>query len=87
MQDVFVAFKAQICSEIADIVADMKARHIDNRHEGVRHANSVKKHLKIETLNLIEASYDDLIAFKKHLKARCEDGQEKASTQCDTDNS
>lgn len=71
MHDVFVAFKAELCSEIADIVADMKARHIDNRHEGVRHANSMRLHL--HTTELMEASYDDLIEFRDHVKARCED--------------
>lgn len=78
MDDVFVAFKAQLASEIADIVADMKVRHIDNRHEGVRHANSMRLHL--HTTELMNATYDDLIAFRKHLKARYINEQEETST-------
>lgn len=81
MNDVFPAMKAQLCNEIADLVAEMRRLHIDNRHEGVRHANSVKHHLHIDTLKLTDASYDDLIEFRDHLKGRCEDGRRTQGTQ------
>jgi hypothetical protein len=73
MNDVFVAFKAQLCSEIVALVAEMKRLRIDNRHEGVRHANSLKKHLG--TTEVMNASYDALIAFKEHLIRKFEDEQ------------